>query len=713
MPVKKDFYKTIFLLPAVCLGAAAIVLRKTGTRMFYNVETGFYSAHYITGDTPFVFRLLWAMFKKLFLVYADDHLLPSFLLLLPAGLFMAVGISGLFPGRKFNGIKSLLKNVLARRIVLIVLFIAALAGTLTAHFVIMKDYPVITDEFSYVFQSELLADGKLYAQSPPMKDFFQTMNIINDGKWYSKYTVGWPLLLALGKLLGVRFAVGSVCVAISVVLLFLIGEKLVSPGVGMTASLFALFSPYVFLLGATFYPHAAAGLFALLTLYNLIKTFEDNSYLYPLATGLSFSFLMLIRPADSAIVFFSLVPFAVYSLYQSSDLKASLKKFLPAVIPIVLCLGILLTVNRVQTGNFFTFAFLKYNPTERWGFSARRHTPLKGLWNVLFSWMRMGFWTVPFIGFLSLVSFFSKKPRVYLLSIPYVGYSLFYLGWFGIGILEIGSRFYLPGFLISCISAAGGIYHLKNKWEKWKLPGGNLLAPIILLSVFIFMILGVYPVLIPSVKRQYSSAVSHARWMENPGPVEGKSLIFYLNDPGGQVSLYTRNYHYYKQQKNVHVLYLTPAENKNLITLFPGRNIYSIYFNPTIKKFLITSGVDVEETAQNYVFAAKNYQEGVIDPKKAEQSYKKALELDPQNGSIMLKLGNLYVKNKDYPSALKIFKKLSKMPGFADAQYLWGRTLGEMGRRREAVRVLEDFLKKTDNKFLAVKTRNWIDYYRQ
>ena len=48
----------------------------------------------------------------------------------------------------------------------------------------LGNYPVTGDEFSYVFQADVLASGKLYAESPPgpWRDFFKTQQIINDGK---------------------------------------------------------------------------------------------------------------------------------------------------------------------------------------------------------------------------------------------------------------------------------------------------------------------------------------------------------------------------------------------------------------------------------------------------------------------------------------------------------------------------------------------------
>ena len=54
------------------------------------------------------------------------------------------------------------------------------------------------DEFAYQFSAELLTQGKLYLHSFPMKDFFDHKFLYNDGKLYSQYFLGWPLLMTPG-----------------------------------------------------------------------------------------------------------------------------------------------------------------------------------------------------------------------------------------------------------------------------------------------------------------------------------------------------------------------------------------------------------------------------------------------------------------------------------------------------------------------------------
>jgi hypothetical protein len=87
-----------------------------------------------------------------------------------------------------------------------VLWGLGLLGALLPIFIrklILNDVPLTDDEASYRFGAELLAGGHLWLPSPHMPVFFDNGFIVNDGKMYSQYFLGWPALLAIGVLLGI------------------------------------------------------------------------------------------------------------------------------------------------------------------------------------------------------------------------------------------------------------------------------------------------------------------------------------------------------------------------------------------------------------------------------------------------------------------------------------------------------------------------------
>src|SRR5262249_35896727 len=61
---------------------------------------------------------------------------------------------------------------------------------------VIHSAPLTDDEGAYRFGAELLASGRLWVPSPPMKLFFDQNFMINDGRLYPAYFLGWPALLA-------------------------------------------------------------------------------------------------------------------------------------------------------------------------------------------------------------------------------------------------------------------------------------------------------------------------------------------------------------------------------------------------------------------------------------------------------------------------------------------------------------------------------------
>ncbi len=86
-------------------------------------------------------------------------------------------------------------------------------------------FPNSADDWSYLFQARLFAAGHLYAQDPlydrtnPLRQYVGT-NCVTDyqGRRFSKYPPGWPLLLALGSAAGAEWLVAPLLGALLVFL---------------------------------------------------------------------------------------------------------------------------------------------------------------------------------------------------------------------------------------------------------------------------------------------------------------------------------------------------------------------------------------------------------------------------------------------------------------------------------------------------------------
>ncbi len=63
---------------------------------------------------------------------------------------------------------------------------------------VFNHIPHVHDEIDYLFQAKLFRSGRLFAPSPCAKEAFDFPHMINNGRWYSQYTPGYPFLLTLG-----------------------------------------------------------------------------------------------------------------------------------------------------------------------------------------------------------------------------------------------------------------------------------------------------------------------------------------------------------------------------------------------------------------------------------------------------------------------------------------------------------------------------------
>lgn len=159
------------------------------------------------------------------------------------------------------------------------LVLAGLLGTLVPLAIqasVLRYAPVTDDEASYRFAAELLASFRLWVPSPPMKLFFDNGFILNDGKMYSQYFLGWPFLLAFGVKLGVPLLVNPVLSGVTAVGMFLLARRWWGSGWGRVAVVFYLVSPLTMIGAATLMSHTAA-IFALTWMLYWVERLQDSA----------------------------------------------------------------------------------------------------------------------------------------------------------------------------------------------------------------------------------------------------------------------------------------------------------------------------------------------------------------------------------------------------------------------------------------------------
>ncbi len=709
---RNRFKGILYLIGSVVLLIVGMKFYGQESSFFQSFDTIRFSGQLLTYDIANTNRLILENFKELLWKFFKGYIIPFYFLLLPGIFILSAGL-GRLTGNEIDILKFLDDDRKEKKFLLIV-FTICFVSILLIHFFVLLGYPLASDEFSYIFQSEIIATGRIYADAPPSPESLTGDNIVaNNGKWYSKYTIGWPLLLALGQLIHIPFLINALLASGSLLLLYLMAKQIFGKTAGVLAIIITLFSPYFLLQAASFYLHTSSGFFVLLLVYSVMQLMDEKKLLYSIIAGFSICMILLIRPVDAAIICIGIVPWLIFLILKSDKRADTILKMIPIPMGFILGIALLMFVNYAQNNNPFLFSFVQHSSSEKWGFGCFGHTPVKGLWNVTFSCLRMGFWVTPFILTASIMSFLSKKVEPVFLSIIAIGFPAFYFFYYGLGGVEFGARYYFPAFVLLIPLAAGGIEYAAFFLKQRGVKTGQNLVPAFIILTSVFMLSGVFPALLSSAGKVYKANRKYYKWLENPVPSEEKTITVIKNSPEAQTDLLIRNHWNCQNQKNISAIWFLPEENQKLINAFPDRKPYVITFDYGKNDFTIKPYSDEDKAdATDYIFAAVNYEACMGNIDKAVEILKETKRLFPDNPSVEYSLGALLFKHERYEEAVEVLTSLVKhRQDNADAFYFLGRSLGNIGKTVEALNTFKLFTKNFPDSPRMQRAREWIQYY--
>lgn len=260
-------------------------------------------------------------------------------------------------------------QTLDRRLFLSLVFAFSLIN-LIGHFKYrFMTFPQGGDDAAYLYQAKLLSQGRLWAPSHPLKEFFQTDYIINhNGKTYAEYTLGTPMFLALGFLVGAPWLVNPLLGSLSLIFLYLIAARFFDESIARYGTILISASIYFLIICATYTSHPTTLFCLSVFLFTFIKTIDEEVWFYPLISGLFFG--IAINSRQLTAVSFA-IPFWIWGFYR---LVREEKKILPlaglfiagSALPI---LGLMI-VNNLQNGGPLVFGHTIYNgPKKTYGFT--------------------------------------------------------------------------------------------------------------------------------------------------------------------------------------------------------------------------------------------------------------------------------------------------------------------------------------------------------
>jgi hypothetical protein len=289
-------------------------------------------------------------------------------------VFSTVGSFGLLAGlgslldaparwlqRAHERMQSLRPGTFVVAVPLLVLVVSCLISWL-----VYGHVPRIHDNVAQVFQARLFSQGKLFAASPQLPQFFDLMLTVNDGRWYSQYPPGHPLLLTLGVLVGLPWLVNPLLGALTVLVIYYLGRELYDERTARLGTLLAALSPFLMLMSSQFMNHASSLFFTCLFMLGYARAVKPNGRLrHALLAGLALGMVLLVRPYTALLV---AVPFAldaVIRVFRSRHLG----RFVLIALGVGFMAGVLMLYNKLTGGNPFELGYVtRYGPGHGLGF---------------------------------------------------------------------------------------------------------------------------------------------------------------------------------------------------------------------------------------------------------------------------------------------------------------------------------------------------------
>ena len=224
---------------------------------------------------------------------------------------------------------------------------------------VFERVPHVHDEMCYLFQAETFQMGRLYVPSPCAPGSFDFPHIVNNGRWYSMYTPGFPLLLLIGLLFHAPWLVNPLFAALSVFLLYFLGREVYDRRVGLLAAMLGGTSIWLLLMSATMMSHTTSMFFNGLFLLYFFKSVRRPLARYGLAAGASLGMAFLIRPGNAPL--FALPFLVVLAVLFLKDMRTRFKNMAAIVLAAGAFVGLLLVYNQLTNGSPFKMGYIVHH----------------------------------------------------------------------------------------------------------------------------------------------------------------------------------------------------------------------------------------------------------------------------------------------------------------------------------------------------------------
>lgn len=326
----------------------------------------------------------------------------------------------------------------------------------------------LEDEYAYLWQARLTAQGDLKIPSPPEAGEFVIPFIIDhEGERFGKYPLGWPVLLSFGERFGLIRMVNPLLAGLAIWLTYRLGQKLLGDKVGLLAAGLTVISPLFLTYSGSILSHTWGLALSLSLTISWLDINDQRAeipgWLPTLVAGLSLGVLALSRPWTALGI---AIPFGVHGIIQMWRGPNFIRKKIVTVGLITLLVGSLHFLwQYALLGDPLGNPYLLWWPYDKVGFGpgigvaegghtlqrAWIHTKhsLDLVWQDLYGWGRY-VWVLPLLGLWTA----RRYSKVWLVASVFPSLVLVYLAYW-----VSGPRYFYEGlYSLTILSAAGIVW---------------------------------------------------------------------------------------------------------------------------------------------------------------------------------------------------------------------------------------------------------------
>jgi hypothetical protein len=340
---------------------------------------------------------------------------------------------------------------------LLLLLLAAVTAVAVAYGV-LDCFPNSGDEFAYLFQARLFANGELWAEAPPLGETFVPYRtwIIGD-KWVSQYPPGWPLAMAAAIIVGIPVCsvnafFGAACATGMMSSLWQLRDRFG----GLMAIGSYVITPFFILNAASFHSHMLSALLIVLLCLCCLWYQRDRRVVALVTSGSLLGLIGLTRYFTLILI----LPALCYWIFVENHRSRSQIIWVWALAALPF-LGLLLSYQYLVTGSPFRSSYAVISAAGETSIAHSLSDIVEGAKLTLLRIVELGIWASPILLPVYLLCIVSKLRRrsIVFYDLIFPSFVVGYVFFPDIGGNRYGPRYYFDAFPLMMMTVVSAEPH--------------------------------------------------------------------------------------------------------------------------------------------------------------------------------------------------------------------------------------------------------------